>query len=208
MLRVIRMLDSFQNIPHEKEIKNESLLSDFFFSVAFNVVVAWTRDGRAGGPTPSDSSRPGPSHTPYPNPHHHQEGGGHCHLSTYTSKISTYNQEGDELFQRSSAGSFSRSESRLSMSTPERWGQNPRMLCISNTNLNKVQRVLCTPERWLMAFVFFQIQNLSMIFESEGLGLQTANKKVLLFRVHIGFIDTPTFVLGRVLMFSFNSYLH
>ena len=62
MLRVIRMLDSFQNIPHEKEIKNESLLSDFFFSVAFNVVVAWTRDGRASGPTPSDSSRPGPSH--------------------------------------------------------------------------------------------------------------------------------------------------
>ena len=157
MLRVIRMLDSCQNIPHEKEIKNQSLLSDFFFSVAFNVVVAWTRDGRASGPTPSDSSRPGPSHTPYPNPHHHQEGGEHCHLSTYTSKIftyhqegdelshlststsnlSTYNQEGDELFQRSSAGSFSRSESRLSMSTPERWGQNLHMLCFSNSKLEQ-----------------------------------------------------------------------
>ena len=46
------------------------------------------------------------------------------------------------------------------------------------------------------------------IFGSEGLGLQTANKKVLLCRVHIGFIDTPTFVLGRVLIFTFNSYLH
>ena len=86
-------------------------------------------------------------------PTYHHKGEKLSHLST--SKLSRYNQEGDELFQRSSAGSFSRSESRLSMSTPERWGHGLHMLCISNSNLNKAQRALSTPEKWFMTHVMY-----------------------------------------------------
>ena len=90
-------LKSFKYLM-KKEIKNECLWSDFFFSVAFNVVVAWTRDGRAGRPASSDSSRPGPSHHHIHHHihhyHHHHHHCLHCH---HNQVISSHHQQADRL---------------------------------------------------------------------------------------------------------------